>query len=128
MRFLTSLGAFVIALTIALYAQSGPPQINGPLPAPLPLFPADNWWNQDISGAPVDLNSPGFVSFIGPTKGLHPDFGGFAAPGSVKIYGFPYVVVPGNQAKVAVQFDYSDESDGVNHATDTSDSVLSDSG
>jgi hypothetical protein len=120
MRSLTSLGALVVALTIALQAQSGPPQINGALPGPLPFFPADNWWNQDISGAPVDLRSTEFVSFIGATKGLHPDFGGFESPGSVNIYGFPYVVVPGDQPKRAVQFDYSDESDGVNHATDTS--------
>src|SRR6185436_4203744 len=38
----------------------------------------------------------------------------------VDIYGFPYVVVDGSQPKQAVQFDYSDESDGVNHTTDQS--------
>ena len=36
------------------------------------------------------------------------------------IYGFPYVVVDGTQPKKAVEFDYSDESDGVNHTTDQS--------
>ena len=39
------------------------------------------------------------------------------SPGSTQIYGFPYVVVDGTQAKGAVQFQYDDESDGVNHAT-----------
>jgi hypothetical protein len=120
MRFHTSLGALIVALTIALYAQSAPPQINGALPGPLPFFPADNWWNQDISAAPVDAQSAQFISFIGATRGLHPDFGGFASPGSVNIYGFPYVVVSGDQPKRAVQFDYAEESDGVNHTTNTS--------
>jgi hypothetical protein len=84
---------------------------------PFALFPADNWWNQDISAAPVDARSAQFISFIGGTRRLHPDFGGFESPGSVGIYGFPYVVVGGDQPKKAVQFYYGDESDGVDHAT-----------
>jgi hypothetical protein len=36
------------------------------------------------------------------------------------VYGFPYVVVDSTVPKLAVQFDYSDESDGVNHTTDQS--------
>jgi hypothetical protein len=100
----------------ALAAQSGA-QRNGPLPGPLPLFPADNWWNQDISLAPVDPRSSEFITFIGPSDGMHPDFGGTESPGSQNIYGMPYVVVGAGQPKVAVQFDYDDESDGVNHQT-----------
>ena len=34
-------------------ADAGPVQ-GGALPGPLPLFPPDNWWNVDVSGAPVD--------------------------------------------------------------------------
>jgi hypothetical protein len=90
---------------------------NGPLPGPLPLFPADSWWNQDISQAPVDARSGEFITFIGPADGMHPDFGGTDAPGSQNIYGMPYVVVGADQPKVAVEFDYADESDGVNHQT-----------
>ncbi len=91
---------------------------NGPLPAPLPLFPADNWWNQDISQAPVDPRSSQIIQFIGgANRGMHPDFGGFESPGSQNIYGMPYVVVNGTQPKRAVVFDYADESDGVNHQT-----------
>ncbi|MET0345210.1 MAG: hypothetical protein ABW218_03010 [Casimicrobiaceae bacterium] len=89
------------------------------MPAPLPLFPADNWWNADISAAPVDANSSSFIAFVnnGGTRKLHPDFGGEASPGSVAIYGMPYAVVDGAQPKVAVTFDYWDESDGVNMST-----------
>ena len=96
---------------------------GGALPQPLPLFPADNWWNLDISSWPVDPNSGSFISFInnGATRRLHPDFGGNAGTGNA-IYGMPYAVVT-NVADAdlkAVQFLYSDESDGVEHSTDTS--------
>ncbi|MGH8077333.1 MAG: hypothetical protein ACREPE_08430, partial [Lysobacter sp.] len=95
------------------------PVQGAPLPAPLPLFPADNWWNTDIRSAPVDPSSASFIAFInnGGTRRLHPDFGGEASPGSTSIYGFPYAIVDGSQAKQAVTFDYWDESDGVNPAT-----------
>jgi hypothetical protein len=92
---------------------------GGPLQVPIPLFPPDNWWNLDISAWPVDANSSNYITnFIGANDTLHPDFGGDADP--PEIYGFPYVVVDGNQPKKTVQFDYSDESDGVDHDTDTS--------
>jgi hypothetical protein len=94
---------------------------GGPLPGPLPLFPSNNWWNADISAAPVDPNSAAYLPFMGTaSRKLHPDFGGEESTGSVEIYGIPYILVDGSQPKVAVQFDYSDESDGVNHNTDTS--------
>jgi hypothetical protein len=51
---------------------------------------------------------------------MHPDFGGEVSPGSVQIYGFPYAVVDGSTTLRAVQFQYADESDGVNHTTNQS--------
>jgi hypothetical protein len=93
---------------------------GGALPAPLPLFPPDNWWNLDISAAPVDPGSAAFITFIGATKGMHPDFGGDVSTGSAQVYGFPYAVVDGTLTKLAVQFQYGDESDGVNHTTGAS--------
>ena len=96
---------------------------GGALPQPLPLFPADNWWNLDISSWPVDSNSASFISFInnGDTRRLHPDFGGNAGSGYA-IYGMPYAVVTSvTYADLkAVQFDYANESDGVDHSTNTS--------
>lgn len=96
-------------------AQQCPPTlpVQG-APPPLPVFPADNWWNTDISNAPVDSASPGFITFInnGGNRKLHPDFGGEESPGSTGIYGFPYAIVGGTQAKQTVTFDYADESDG----------------
>lgn len=71
-------------------------------------FPADNPWNTDISGAPVDSNSDTLIAAIGLDKELHPDFGTVwqGAPN-----GIPYIVVAGTQAKVPVAFEYADESD-----------------
>ena len=109
--------AVTAALAVAGLVAASLAERNGPLPGPLPLFPADNWWNQDISQAPVDPRSLEFINFIGPADGMHPDFGGTESPGSQNIYGMPFVVVGGDQAKVAVGFDYADESDGVNHQT-----------
>ena len=96
---------------------------GGALPQPLPLFPPDNWWNLDISNWPVDANSGNFISFInnGGTRTLHPDFGGNAGGGNA-IYGMPYAIVTNvtDADLKAVQFQYSDESDGVEHQTDSS--------
>jgi hypothetical protein len=83
------------------------------LPGPLPLLPADNWWNADISGAPVDPLSTNFINFIGATRQVHPDFGGNADP-FPSIYGLTYVVVPGSTPLQPVnfsEFGYPDESD-----------------
>jgi hypothetical protein len=111
--------AAVVATGVTVSLTAGAPQLGGALPGPLPLFPATNWWNTDITNAPVDARSAAFITFInnGGTRRLHPDFGGDASPGSIDIYGFPYIVVDGAQPKKAVSFDYADESDGVNHST-----------
>ena len=70
-------------------------------------FPADNPWNADVSGEPVDPNSAALIAACG-DRGLHPDFGTVwnGAPN-----GIPYVVVSGSQPRVPVTFDYDDESD-----------------
>ncbi len=94
---------------------AGAPVVGGVLPAA--LVPADNWWNLDISAAPVDPGSSSFLSFIGPSRGLHPDWGAEQSPGSAAVYGFPYIVVDGSHPRQTVTFEYSDESDGVDHTT-----------
>ena len=95
---------FCIAATVAAQER------GGALPGPLPLFPPTNWWNTDISAAPVDANSAAFIAFVG-TRGMHPDFGGDSDDSSSPIYGFPYIVVSGAQQLVPVTFVYDDESD-----------------
>lgn len=92
-------------------AMAQAPVRGGELPAPLPLFPPSNWWNVDVSAAPVDPNSAAFISYIGATRGMHPDFGGDSGEAEAPIYGMPYVVVAGSQPLVPVAFEYDDESD-----------------
>lgn len=103
--------AFTVALSLAAVALAQAPERGGVLPAPLPLFPPDNWWNTAVSGAPVDANSASFISFIGPNRGMHPDFGGDSGDPSAPTYGMPYIVVSGSQPRVPVTFEYADESD-----------------
>jgi hypothetical protein len=68
-------------------------------------FPADNWWNQVISDAPVDAKSTALIDFIGRRQTVHADFG--PTP-----YGIPYVGVSGAHPRTAVTFvEYAAESD-----------------
>jgi len=92
-------------------------QMGGALPGPLPLLPGNNWWNLDVSAAPVDPSSTAFINFIGGATPAHPDFGGDVSLGSVQIYGFPYAVVSGTQPKKSVTFATPGESDGVDHTS-----------
>src|SRR5437773_6011599 len=117
------LSAIALALLAApasiAQCPASTPIEGAPPTVPLPLFPSNNWWNLDISSAPVDTNSASYIAFINNvgTRHLHPDFGGEASPGSVDIYGMPYAIVDGSQPKQAVTFYYWDESDGVNYST-----------
>jgi hypothetical protein len=117
LRLLTAglLAWLLLAPGLASAAGIGPVE-GGALPGPLPLFPPDNWWNLDISAAPVDPGSAAFIGFInnGGTRHAHPDFGGEVSPGSTQTYGMPYAVVDGTQPRLTVDFVlYPDESDGV---------------
>jgi hypothetical protein len=101
---LSLMAAIALALTIPVAAGAAPPVISG-----CQIFPADNVWNAPIDTMPVDPNSSAYVSTIGPNTGVHPDFGAGLWDGEPM--GIPYNVVPGTQPKVAISFDYADESD-----------------
>ncbi len=77
------------------------------------VFPADNWWNLDISSAPVDSQSQDLIDWISgrtpqnptATRIVHPDFG--PPP-----YGIPYVAVGANETLALVTFaPYGSQSD-----------------
>ena len=80
---------------------------GGPSLGSCSVFPSDNPWNRDVSNDPVDPSSDAIIANIQANGGtnLHPDFGSNLG------YGIPYVVVPGDQPRVDVTFDYADESD-----------------
>ena len=92
----------VIFLTGWAMAQ-GAPTIAG-----CPIFPADNVWNKPIDHLPIDSNSSAYITSIGATTGLHPDFGTVWEGAPI---GIPYNIVPGTQPRVSITFDYDDESD-----------------
>ena len=105
MRFLIS------AILMIAAAASAQPVRNGDVPGPLPLFPPNNWWNADITNAPIDPDSASYIAFIGPGRRMHPDFGGDSDLGDPLIYGLPYIIVDGTQPLEQVTFFYDDESD-----------------
>ena len=98
LRVLALLGA---ALPAALSAAVGDL-------SPCPLFPADNIWNTPVDTLPVHPLSDAYIQTIGPSIGLHPDFGTFYQGEPI---GIPYVVVPADQPLVEITFKYDDESD-----------------
>ena len=77
-------------------------------PADCTIFPADNPWNQDISGLPVHENSAALIASIGLDTGMHADFGTEWEGAPI---GIPYIEVPATQPTVPVSFEYADESD-----------------
>jgi len=95
----TALLAAALA-TAAVILVSAAPVLTGSL-AGRQVYPRSNWWNLDISRAPVDPSSAGYVDFISgrtvsnptATRRVHADFG--PSP-----YGIPYVVVSGDQPLV----------------------------
>jgi hypothetical protein len=103
----------LLALPPAVRAQGV--VLDGTMPQPLPLFPADNWWNVDVSQAPLDPNSANFITLVGgAARRIHADWGGSAGDPEDPdaIYGMPYIVVPGTQPLVPVTFvEYPAQSD-----------------
>ena len=100
-------------------ADGIPGVVNPDFPPPVvggcQVFPADNGWNRDISGSPVDPASATYIKYMSATPGdgfnLRLDLGS-----SEEFYGIPWTLVPANQPLVELRYgvdgeDYSDESD-----------------
>jgi hypothetical protein len=111
-RMRTSVLVTVLVCAVVTLRAVSPPVINEALVG-RQVFPVTNWWNTDVAAAPVDSRSAALIDFISgrtptnrtPVRRLHPDFG--PPP-----YGFPYIVVAGDQARVPVTFIwYASESD-----------------
>jgi hypothetical protein len=90
-------------LLLASTVAAAAPQVGG-----CPVLPADNIWNARVDTLPRHPNSDAYIATMGSTRGVHPDFGTVYEGAPI---GIPYVTVPGNQPRVAVTFDYDDESD-----------------
>ena len=89
-------------------APAPPAVFNSAVPrvAGCPVFPADNPWNQDVSGEPVDPLSEQYLAAMNANdKNLHPDFG------SPREYGIPWMLVSRGEPRRKMQFKYDEESD-----------------
>ena len=105
-KAITTSVIFFFSGALSLFA-AGSPILDG-----CPVFPANNIWNTSVDTLPVDTLSGQYIASIGGNATLHPDFGQpYMEGGRLMPIGIPYVVVPGAQTKVAVSFDYADESD-----------------
>ena len=113
MRFVTGLALSVSLLVLsacggAASSLTDPPGTSPSDTAASPalgvrrVFPADNPWNADVSGQPVDPGSATLIASCG-VRNLHPDFG--------SVYGIPYVLAGSVTPKRPLTFDYADESD-----------------
>jgi uncharacterized repeat protein (TIGR01451 family) len=82
---------------------AAPPQLEG-----CAIFPADNVWNAPIDKLPVHPDSNAYIANINLDETtLHPDFGS----SKYGYFGIPFNIVAQNLPKVAVTFEYDDESD-----------------
>ncbi|ACL17566.1 conserved hypothetical protein [Methanosphaerula palustris E1-9c] len=100
---LTVLNGLLAGLLLIATATAAP-VIEG-----CPIFPPDNVWNTRIDTLPTDAYSAAYISTIGSSRPVHPDFGSGTWEGGP--IGIPYVVVNGSQPAVPVSFYYPDESD-----------------
>jgi hypothetical protein len=96
--------AFTAGVAVALV--SAPPAQAGV--GGCPVFPSTNAWNTDISKYPVHPYSYKWVSSVGRTTRLHPDFGTFWEGAPI---GIPYTTVTDQTPVVPVTFRYAAESD-----------------
>ncbi|HXP87218.1 MAG TPA: Ig-like domain-containing protein [Bryobacteraceae bacterium] len=87
------------------FAAAQAPTVGGKCP----VFPADNIWNARVDQLPVHPSSSTWVTTIGTSKPMHPDFGSGLYQGEP--IGIPFITVPGTQTKYPVTFQYASESD-----------------
>src|ERR1700719_4193638 len=98
-----------LVILVASAAFAGPASAQAPRIGNCTVFPADNIWNTRIDQLPVHPSSSTWVTTIGATSPLHPDFGSGLYDGAP--IGIPYVTVPGTQTKYPATFLYQSESD-----------------
>jgi hypothetical protein len=118
-------GALVVGLAsspVSAQRATGQPATDqrvsvrrAPVPiAGCPVFPADNYWNADVSRLPVALHSAAWMAHMSSDRNLHPDFGPSGGAQSTP-YGIPITTVDASHATVPVTFEYASESDQVRY-------------
>jgi hypothetical protein len=98
-----------IFLAISACLAAIPAFAQAPLVGNCGVLPANDIWNTPIDQLPVSAASPTWVTTIGASSPVHPDFGSGLYGGAP--IGIPFVTVPGTQTKYPAIFTYADESD-----------------
>jgi hypothetical protein len=113
--------ALLVAAPAGAGAQlpdDGPGVVNPDTPPPVvggcQIFPAENAWNRDISGAPVDPNSKMYIKYMGEPAGRR--FHVRIDAGPKRVAGIPWTLVPFDQQLAPLRYgvggeNYRDESD-----------------
>jgi hypothetical protein len=101
-RLRNALALILSSIPSALLAQ-------GPTIGNCPTLPADHIWNTRVDQLPKSPNTSAWVSTIGASSSLHPDFGSGLYNGAP--IGIPFVTVPGTQTAYPATFTYQSESD-----------------
>src|SRR5258708_4027157 len=99
-----SLLGVAILVSVAGLARGQAPTVGS-----CAVFPADNIWNTRVDQLQVHPSSSTWVTTIGASSHLHPDFGSGVYDGGP--IGIPYVTVAGSQTKYPATFTYQSESD-----------------
>jgi hypothetical protein len=107
--FLILIITLLVMLLLTAPTAAYPPNGPGALINGVQIFPPDDIWNVAVDQLPVDQHSSDYVSKIGISSHLHPDFGSGLWEGHP--IGIPFNVVTGPIVKSTVTFDYSGESD-----------------
>jgi hypothetical protein len=102
-------GRSLLAALALVLAAAAAPRPAAALLGNCPVLPPDNIWNTRVDNLPVHPLSAAYVNSIGPTVGLHPDFGAAIFDGGP--IGIPFTTVPASQPRVPITFDFDDESD-----------------
>lgn len=97
------------AAIVVLVALPGAGAQRLPKAPDCPILPKSNAFNQRVDRLPRAANSDTLVASIGGDNRFHADFGSGTYDGGP--IGIPYTVVGKGQKKVAVSFQYADESD-----------------
>lgn len=105
--------ALILCLLAIIPAQAAALDLlqaeTSPVIGRVQIFPADHVWNVPVDRLPVDAKSAAYISRIGTTKYLHPDFGSGLWNGAP--IGIPYNIVNNSVRKQRVTFTYAGESD-----------------
>jgi len=114
--------AVAIATTALPVAANGVTAAGPSLPGTsCPVFPANNYWHARVDRLPVNPASERWMANMHSSVDLHPDFGPSFGEQDVP-YGIPITIVHG-APRVAVTFDYADESDRVPYPLNSSTAI-----